>query len=167
MSRKFERQVERNAKKANAMRKRFGQSTIDQSTKGENKHLGRSWMLSVFLAMVGVFYFITFYGVEGNGLFWLTVGMYLILALVIFAFRRPILVIGKNTLTTRKFGGYRTIKADEIVDIETQRGYIVISLKGKRKKLVFSRFLHLYNTDKMTEKLEEFAKANQVVYKHV
>lgn len=165
MSRKWERQVERNSKLANAQRKRFGQSTISESAKGDDRHYGRSILMPSFLFVVGIFYLITFWGVDRGGLYWVTVLCYLGLALIVFAFRRPLLVIGKQTLTTRKFAGFRTVKAEEIEQIEAMRGYVLITLKGKKAKWVFSRSMHRYNTVKLADKLKEFAKGNQVTFK--
>lgn len=165
MSRKWERQIERNTKRANAMRKRLGQTSIHEAAKGDDRHMGRSWMLSSLLVFVGLFYLITFWNVNRDGLFWVTVIAYLLLALIVFAFRRPFLSIGKQSLTTRKFAGFRTVKADEIEEIEAQNGYVVISMKTGKTRWVFSRLLHRYDTNKMADKLEEFARANQVKFK--
>jgi len=169
MSRKWERQVERNAKKANAQRKRMGQTSIDQTSKAktEDKHLGRSWMLALFLVFVSLFYMITFWSVDRSGLYWVTVFSYVGLALIIFVLRRPFLTIGKDSLTTRKFAGFRTIYANDIEEIEAMKGYVIISLKGKRSKWVFSRMMNRYNTDLMAEKLKEFSRVNQVRFKQV
>lgn len=165
MSRKWERQVERNTKLANAQRKRLGQTSISEAAKGDDRHYGRSILMPSFLFVVGIFYMITFWGVNRGGLYWVTVLCYLGLALIVFAFRRPLLVIGKQTLTTRKFAGFRTVKAEEIEQIEAMRGYVLITLNSKKAKWVFSRSMHRYNTDKLAEKLKEFAKVNQVTFK--
>lgn len=167
MSRKFERQVARNTKKVNAQRKRLGQSSIDETARGITRIVGRSWILASFLAMVGILYMVMFWGVSRNGMYWLTVGLYLGLAFIVFFWRRPFLTIEKNTLTTRKFAGYRTIQASEIEEIETQKGYVVISLKGKRSKVVFSRTMQRFDTDHMADLLENYARTYQVKFTKV
>lgn len=167
MSRKFERQVIRNTKKVNEQRKRLGQSTIDETAKGITKIVGRSWILSSFLVMIGLLYMFMFWGVSRNGMYWLTVGLYLGLAAIVFWWRRPFLTIEKNTLTTRRFAGYRSIKASDIEEIETQKGYVIISLKGKRSKIVFSKLMQRFDTDQMADLLEQYAKAYQVKFTKV
>src|SRR5690554_2115817 len=131
MASKWERQVERNAKKVNLQRKRMGQTPISQSTKKDDKQKGRSWMLALFLVLVGLFYMVTFWDVDRNGLYWLTVIMYFVLALIVFFLRRPFLGIGKSSLTTRKFAGMRVKKAQEIKKIEIQPGVIIIEFNDK------------------------------------
>src|SRR5690554_4439240 len=133
MASKWERQVERSAKKVNLQRKRTGQTPISQSAKKDDKQKGRSWMLALFLVLIGLFYMVTFWDVERNGLYWLTVIMYFILAFIIFFLRRPFLGIGKSSLTTRKFTGIRMKKAEEINKIEVQPGVIIIEFKDNTK----------------------------------
>jgi hypothetical protein len=162
MASKWERQVERNAKKANIQRKRIGVSPISQGTKKDEKVRGRSWILATFLVLIGLFYMFTFWDVERNGLYWLTVIMYLILAFVVFFLRRPFLGIGKSSLTTRKFAGFRVKKAEEISKIEIQAGAIVIEFTDNSNRWVFSRLINLYNMTEMANELQEFAVKNKI-----
>jgi hypothetical protein len=167
MSRKFERQVERNAKRVNAQRKRFGQTTISDTAqkKPDHKHQGRSILLPAFLLMVGLTYLISFWNIDRGGLYWVTVISYVVLALVVFGLRRPFLTIDKNALTTRKFAGFRSVNAEDIEEIEAQDGYIIIVLKSKKPRWVFSRSMNRFDTATMAVKLKEFAKTNQVKFK--
>lgn len=164
MSRKWERKLERNAKRIDQQRKRFGQSGISEAGKDERLY-GRSIMLPSFLLFVGIFYMITFYGVNRGAMYWVTVLSYWGLAFIVFFLRRPVLIIGKQTLTTRKFAGFRTVNAGDIDHIEALRGYVIIALKNKKARWVFSRMTHRYNTAEMAEKLKQFAKANRVEFK--
>jgi hypothetical protein len=162
MASKWERQVERNAKKANIQRKRNGVSPITQGTKRDEKIKGRSWILATFLVLVGLFYMFSFWETERNGLFWITIIMYFILAFVVFFLRRPFLGIGKSSLTTRKFAGFRVKKAEEISKIEIQPGTIVIEFTNNSSRWVFSRLINLYNMREMADELQEFAVKNKI-----
>lgn len=162
MSSKWERQVERNTKKVNLQRKRNGKSPVSQSTSKDDKQKGRSWMLSLFLVIIGLFYMVTFWDVDRNGLYWVTVIMYLLLALIVFYLRRPFLGIGKSSLTTRKFTGLRVKKAEEISKIEIQPGMAIINFNDNSTRWVFSRFVNRYNMDEMAVELQEFAIRNKV-----
>lgn len=167
MSRKWARQVERNSKRINAQRKRLGQSSIGQTGKDNDMMKGRSLMLPAFLLFVGISYMISFWQVDRGGLFWVTVVSYFLLAVIVFAWRRPFLKIGKQSLSTRKFAGMRTVYADDIEQIEAQNGYVVIMFKNKKARWVFSRTFHRYDTKLMAEKLRNFASANQVTFQQV
>lgn len=162
MSSKWERQVERNTKKVNLQRKRNGKSPVSQSTSKDDKQKGRSWMLSLFLVIIGLFYMVTFWDVDRNGLYWVTVIMYLLLALIVFYLRRPFLGIGKSSLTTRKLTGLRVKKAEEISKIEIQPGMAIINFNDNSTRWVFSRFVNRYNMDEMAVELQEFAIRNKV-----
>ncbi len=166
MSRKWERQVERNAKRVNAQRKRMGQAAIGDTVKRkvDNKHQGRSIILPVLLLLIGLSYMVMFWSIDRSGLYWVTVGSYVLLALIIFFIRRPFLTIEKHELTTRKFAGFKTVQAADIEEIEVQKGYVIISLRSKKPKWVFTRSINRFNTDELANKLQEFAKNNQVTF---
>lgn len=165
MSRKWGRQVERNAKKINAQRKRLGKKPIyaAASTDGE-RITGRSIIWPALLLCIGLFYAFTFWNIGRDTLYWVTVISYVALAVLVFLLRKPFLIVGKDTLTTRKFAGFRTIKAEEIEKIEALPGYVIISLKSNKPKLVFSKLMNRYDTDYMAERLREFAARNQIAY---
>lgn len=162
MASKWERQVERNSKKVNLQRKRNGVAPITQSTNKDDKQKGRSWILALFLVIIGLFYMVTFWDVDRNTLYWVTVIMYLILALIIFYLRRPFLGIGKSSLTTRKFAGLREKKAEDISKIEIQPGIVIIEFSDSTNRWVFSRFMNRYNINEMATELQEFAIRNKV-----
>lgn len=163
MSSKWERQVARNARKVNARRKRLGQEAI--SAKGDIvRHKGRSWLFAVLLAFVGLFYMVTYWNLGRTSLYWVTVFMYLFLAFIWFFVRRPFIDIGKKTLITRKPFGIRTIEPQDIEQIEALKGYVVITLKHKGARIVFSRLMHRYDTDRLADDLESFAQAHRVKF---
>jgi hypothetical protein len=164
MASKWERQVERNAKKVNLQRKRLGKSPLTASAGNDDKQKGRSWILSLSLMMIGLFYMITFWNVDRSGLYWVTVIMYLFLALIVFWLRRPFLGIGKTSLTTRKFAGVREKTAEQISKIEIQPGMIIVEFNDNTTRWVFSRFMNRYNIIAMAEKLKDFANRNKVNY---
>ncbi len=162
MASKWERQVERNAKKVNLQRKRTGAAPISKSTSKDDKQKGRSWILSLFLVVIGLFYMVTFWNVDRGGLYWVTVIMYILLAMIVFYLRRPFLGIGKSSLTTRKFAGLRVKNAEEISKIEIQPGMVIIEFNNNSSKWVFSRFINRYNINEMATELQEFAAKNKV-----
>lgn len=163
MSKRWERQVARNAQKANAVRKRLGEQTI-AARQEVIRHKGRSWLFSLLLAFVGIFYMVTYWNLGRTSLFWATVFMYLLLAFIWFFVRRPFIEIGKKSLTTRKFFGYRKIEPSDIEQIEALKGYVVIVLKHKGTRHVFSRLMHRYDTDKLAEDLAEFARTHNIKF---
>lgn len=163
MSNKWERQLARNARKLNDRRKRLGHQAI--STRGDViRHKGRSWMFSLLLAFVGLFYMITYWNLGRTSLYWVTIFMYLAMAFMWFFLRRPFVEINKKTLVTRKFLGFRSIEPKDIEQIETLKGYVVITLKGKKSRIVFSRLMHRYDTDELAKDLESFAKLHHVTF---
>lgn len=163
MSKRWERQVARNAQKANALRKRLGEETIADK-KDVIRHKGRSWLFSLLLAFVGIFYMVTYWNLGRTSLYWATIFMYLLLAIIWFFVRRPFVDIGKKNLTTRKFFGYRTIAPEDIEQIEALKGYVVIVLKQKGTRHVFSRLMHRYDTDRLADDLAEFARTHKVKF---
>lgn len=170
MSGKWGRQVERNAKKINAQRKRLGQKPIYEtsSASGSGERItGRSILWPAFLLCIGLFYMIMFWNVKRDTLYWVTVISYIALAVLVFLLRKPFLTIGKDTLTTRKFAGFRTLKASEIEAIEVQPGYVVIVPKNNKSRLVFSRLVNRFDTDYMAERLREFATRNQIAFNKI
>lgn len=168
MSRKWERQVERNAKKVNAQRKRFGQQPMYEQSKGsvgsDERIKGRSIIMPFILACAGVFYMTMFWNARDEFIYWVTVISYLVLSVIVFLFRRPFLDIGKQTLMTRKFAGFRTVKPEDIEQIESQPGYIIVKLKGKGSRWVFSRSMNRFDTDYMEKRLKEFAVKHNVQF---
>lgn len=168
MSRKWERKIERNSKAINKQRKRFGQAPIGATAvPQENKDVfrGRSLILPLLLAAVAVFFAIVYGNVgEEDGMYWLTVSLYFLMA-VYFFFKRPYLAIRGSGVATRRLMGEKVVPASEIDSIEIHQDYCTIVMKNKRSRWVFSRFMNRYNTEKMGARLREFAAQHQIPVK--
>lgn len=117
------------------------------------------------LVLLIIFYILMFkpWAADFNqsvGIFWSTVGCYVLLALFYFL-RRPYLAVTKDKLETRKFAGYKTLKGMEIRKIVQMPGYIVIeTVKGGN--WVFSKLMNRYPIDEMAVRLKEFASQHQI-----
>lgn len=165
LSRRWERKIQRNASKINKQRKRMGLPQVGDSLRVQaDVFQGRSVLLPLFLASVAIF-FATVYGEVGerDALYWITVILYLLMA-VYFFFRRPYLSVSKTELATRKMGRERRVHASEIEQITALKGVSVITLKGKRSKWIFSRYMNWYDTDAINRRLREFAAAHGIPY---
>lgn len=168
MSRKWERKIERNTKAINKQRKRFGQAPIGAAAvPQENKDVfrGRSLILPLLLAAVAVFFAIVYGQVgEEDGMYWLTVSLYFLMA-VYFFLKRPYLAIRASAVATRRLMGEKAVPASEIESIEIMPDYCTIVMKNKRSRWVFSRFMNRYNIEKMGTRLREFAAQHQIPVK--
>lgn len=165
MSGKWERRIQRNASKVDKQRKRFGLPKVGELSKpSEDVYKGRSILIPLFLLSVAIF-FGTVYGSVGerDALYWITVVLYVLLA-VYFFFKQPYLAVGKSELATRKMGREKRVHASEIEQITAMNGFSVISLKGKRSKWVFSRLLNRYDTEAMNRRLRDFAAQHGIPF---
>jgi len=165
LSRRWERKLQRSAGKVNKQRKRMGLPQVGETFRVQaDVFKGRSVLLPLFLASVAIF-FATAYGSVGerDALYWLTVILYLLLA-VYFFFRRPYLSVSKTELATRRLGRERRVHASDIERITALKGASVIALKGQRTKWVFSRYINWYDTDAMNRRLRDFAAAHGIPF---
>lgn len=158
MSRKWERMVQRNTQQVNKQRKKTGQARIGEATKAKGDIFkGRSIILPLFLASVALFFTVVYYKADQmDTLYWFTVIMYLLLAFYFFM-RKPYLAIQNDTLSTRRLGGDKRVKAADISEITIMKGYCVIALKTRRTKWVFSKTFTRFDTEAMSKRLQEFA----------
>lgn len=163
MSRKWERMVEKNRQAVNKRRRRSGKAEIGASgSDAMQTFKGRSWILPMFLIGFSIFYFVAFYNaVPRDGVFWFTGFSYLGLGILVFLLRRPLIRIGKRTITARRFNGDRSVEAYEIEEITVSPAYIAIQLKQK-KRWMYSKFQHRFNMDELAAKLKAFALENKV-----
>ncbi len=165
MSRSWERKVQRNAKKINQQRKKQGKPTLYDRTQNVDKFKGRNYIFPLLLVLLMAFYAITFgpwvSRVESDTtMFWVTLFLYALLALFYFL-RRPYLSVTRDTLETRKFTGYKTLRPSDIRKIVLSSGYVVIeTVNGSN--WVFSRLINLFPIDKMSERLKSFSETNRV-----
>lgn len=169
MSRSWERMVRKNTQAVNRARKKQGKGTITAATKSEfDKFLGRSIILPTVLIGFALMYAVMTAGVTpetSSTLYWVTIGLYILLG-VTFIFRRPYLAVGKSSVMTRRLNRDRRLEAGQIKQITVQKGYVVIEPSIKGSAWVFSRLTNRYDTQAMAERLEEFAKVNNVPFEN-
>jgi hypothetical protein len=162
-SRKWERMVRKNTKIASRRNQTGSTSTAVKSTDGSVTYKGRSWLFPMLLTAVGVFCLIVFSKIPGQeSMYWITGFSYIGLALLTYWARRPVLKVGKTSLTSRRFGGDRAAEASNIQSISLGRDTVIITLKTKRNRWAYSKFFHQMPIDAMKEKLTEFASKNGV-----
>ncbi len=160
MSRSWERMVRRNRKQINKRRKKEGKQAIGNAQ--VERFRGRSYILPLFLVLMAALFVVVSrpWEVDQGALFWWTVAAYAALALLYFL-RRPYLAVGRDWLETRRFTGYKTLKASEIRKIILLPGYVIVeSVKGSR--WVFSRAMNLYPIGPMSERLRKFAQDHRI-----
>jgi hypothetical protein len=166
MSRSWERMVQKNAKIVNKRRKKDGKKSIsDSSAPKADKFKGRNYVVPTLLVMLIALY-ITMAQPWSNSfmtdptLFWVTIGCYVLLA-VFYFLRRPYLSVTRDTLETRKFTGYKTLRPTEVRKISIQPGYVVIeTVKGTN--WVFSKLMNRFPIEKMAERLKVYADLHHV-----
>jgi hypothetical protein len=165
MSRSWERMVQRNGKKVNKQRKKQGKPSLTSQKQQGDRYLGRNFIFPALLVLLMVFYVIVFAPwrtpmQQDDTMFWITLGCYGLLA-VFYYLRRPYLSISRDSLDTRKFTGYKTLRPAQIRKIVLSPGYVVIeSVKGAN--WVFSKSINRYPIDRMSEKLKAFAETHNV-----
>ncbi|MFD0670267.1 hypothetical protein [Cohnella sp. GCM10027633] len=168
MSRSWERMVQKNAKQVNKRRKRDGKKSISATSAPHvDKFKGRNYVVPILLLMLIALYvtlaqpwsdeFLT-----DPTLFWVTIGCYVLLAFFYYM-RRPYLSVTRDTLETRKFTGYKTLRPSEVRKITIQPGYVVIdTVKGSN--WVFSKLMNRFPIDLMAERLKVYADLHQVEF---
>ncbi|WP_276351422.1 hypothetical protein [Cohnella caldifontis] len=167
MSRSWERMVQRNAKQVDKRRKKEGKPSVTAKVKQADKYQGRNYIFPVLLVLLMVFYVVMFAPwatdlEQDVTMFWVTLGCYALLAFFYFM-RRPYLAVTRDTLETRKFTGYKTLRPGEIRKIVLSPGYVVIeSIKGAN--WVFSRMINRFPTERMGERLKAFADQHHIEF---
>lgn len=171
MSRSWERKVSKNMSQLNKQRKKQGQSMLGTTTTGASDgdvFKGRKFVLPIVLVALAVLYGLLGIATAEAGntvLNWIGVSLYLLLALMIFL-RKPFLKVGRSTLSTFKFNRERKLAASEISKIKILQGSVVIENKARGGNWVFSRLINRYDTKAMGERLEQFAKVNNIPVEH-
>jgi hypothetical protein len=164
MSRRFARQMDRNKKQLNETQRKSGkQGTLKASN--ETKFIGRSWLLPSFLIGMLIWYLILFIGDKGF-MFWFTVVGYTLLSLFLFFIKRPYLVVGKDFVESRRFGGVFKIQVSEIEKITIAKDSVNIAFNVKRPSWSFTSLFQMMKIADMSEKLTEFAQKNQIQLVH-
>ncbi|SEM83690.1 hypothetical protein [Paenibacillus sp. OV219] len=169
MSRSWERKVQKNQAQINKQRKKRGQKPLlsaASSVETLDTFRGRSYLMPAFLLLFILFYVIVTVTSENfketGSMFWVTIGCYVVLALL-FMFRRPYLAIGKDFIRSRRFTGDRSIYVNNIKAINVQKGYIVIE-QHKGGNWVFSRLINRYPTEQITDRLRSFAGQHAIAF---
>lgn len=173
----FDRKVERNQIKMNKKGKGPAVKTRTSrdprtalGAKGDGEVFkGRKILLPLTLALLAILYGVV--GSIGNTaelnptIFWLTIVLYLLLAMMIFL-RRPYLRIDRTWLYTSKFNRDKLIEASNIgkIKVNKNQSKITIIPKSKDVNWVFSRSRNLFDTKAMAARLEQYAKANHVTF---
>jgi hypothetical protein len=165
MSRSWERMVLKNSKKINKRRKKEGKKSLSPNAPQVDKFSGRNYIIPILLFMLIIFYITlsqpwsdTF--IQNTTMFWVTIGCYAVLG-IFYYMRRPYLAVTRDTLETRKFSGYKTLRPTEIRKITVQPGYIIVeSVKGAN--WVFSRLMNRYPLERMSERLKTYSDLHHV-----
>ncbi|BBH19886.1 hypothetical protein Back11_12310 [Paenibacillus baekrokdamisoli] len=168
MSRSWERKVQKNQTVINKQRKKQGKAPLMATAKSTAEPIdtfkGRSILMPAFLVLFTAMYVILTLNSDNyknsGKMFWVTIGLYLFLALV-FALRRPYMAVGKDYIRSRRFGGDRSVYKANIKAITIQKGYVIVEqIKGGN--WVFSRVINRYPTEQMAERLRTFAASQEI-----
>ncbi|TFE30113.1 hypothetical protein [Cohnella luojiensis] len=165
MSRSWERMVEKNSKQINKRRKKEGKKGISPNAPQVDRFQGRNYVVPSLLIMLIILYVTLSQPwsdsfMQDQTLFWVTIGCYIVLALFYYL-RRPYLAVTRDTLETRKFTGYKTLRPAEIRKISILPGYVVVeSVKGTN--WVFSRLMNRYPLERMSERLKAFSELHHI-----
>lgn len=165
MSRSWERMVSKNSKNINKRRKKEGKKAVSPNAPQVDRFEGRNYVVPSLLFMLILLYVTLAQPwsdsfMQDPTLFWVTIGCYVILG-VFYYFRRPYLAVTRDTLETRKFSGYKTLRPTQIRKITIMPGYVLIeSVKGAN--WVFSRFMNRYPLERMAERLKDYAELHHI-----
>ncbi|NQX48935.1 hypothetical protein HQN87_26795 [Paenibacillus tritici] len=174
MARSWERMVQRNTKQINQQRKKQGKDSIyatgsKAAAKSIDIFKGRNIVFPVVLMLLGIMFWVvgSIDEAKGSGILanWLGVVLYFLLAALLF-FRRPFLKVERARLSTIKYNRERFLPAADIEKITLSRSVVTIKYKGKRKQWIFSKLINRYDTAAMGERLEQFAKNNNIELVH-
>lgn len=173
MARSWERMVQRNTQQVNKQRKKQGKDSIyasrSSAAKSTDIFKGRNIVFPVVLLGLGIMFWVvgSIDEAQGSGILanWLGVVLYFLLAALLF-FRRPYLKVERARLGTIKYNRERWLAAADIEKIYLSRGAVTIKYKGKRTKWIFSKLINRYDTEAMSERLEQFAQVNNIEIVH-
>ena len=167
MSRSWERKVRKNMEQANKTRKKQGGNLINTGSGSiANDSLritGRNFIAPSLLLIFIIgysFLMLTAPNYEQDTMFFVTIGCYVLLAMLFF-FRKPYLAIGKDFVQSRRFTGDKRLPASEIKEIRVHKDYVVV-MPQKGAAWTFSRVLNRFPTEQMTKELTSFAQKNNV-----
>lgn len=165
MSRSWERKVRKNMSEVNKKRKKQGNGKMVLNGEKSDKIVGRNFIAPILLILfIGVYVVLmqNSPGFQMDTMFWITVGCYILLAMVFF-FRRPYITIGKDYVQTRRMTGDKKLAAAAIKGIVVQKGYVIVE-QQKGANWVFSKLTNRYPTEEIGEKLKQFAQTNGIAF---
>lgn len=165
MSRSWERKVRKNMSVVNKQRKKQGNGQIVFNADKSEKIVGRNFIAPILLILfIGMYVILMQSSTEFkmDMMFWITVGCYILLA-VLFFFRRPYITIGKDFVQSRRLTGDKRIPASAIKGIIVQKGYVIVE-QQKGGNWVFSKLTNRFPTEELGEKLKVFAQANNIAF---
>ncbi|SMG25041.1 hypothetical protein [Paenibacillus aquistagni] len=164
MSRSWERQVRKNSEKMYKHRQKNGAGQTNKP--GEpDEFKGRNLILPSVLIILTVVYgfMFQFSQEQSTTLYWITIVLYLLLALMIF-FKRPYLKVAKDHLITTKWNRVKVLYAKDIKKIHLTKGSVQIEPAKKGSNWVFVRLTNRFDTDAMADRLIQFAQQQKVEY---
>lgn len=161
MSRKWERTIERNQKQMERIRKN------DIKGKGSKQGArtvfkGRRIILPVIFLLLSFFFMFILDALgDRDAFYWVAIGSYWLLALYFF-FKRPYLAVGPSDLSTQRLNREVTLKPSEVEEITLADDSIVIVIKEKQHRWVFTRIPSLFPIKDMSAALMNFAVKHAV-----
>ncbi|MEX2461346.1 MAG: hypothetical protein WD469_08630 [Paenibacillaceae bacterium] len=166
MSRKWERMISKNKKLANQQRTKQGKAIISDVYKEPmEKFLGRSWFLPLLCVGFSLFFTLTYGGdTQQDATTKFVIIAYFLMGLFIYFVRRPRLSVGKKTLNSRRFSRDVSLEPSEIEGITVQNAYVIIHLKRKKARWVFSRLMHRFDIKGMSAAVKEYANNNDILF---
>lgn len=164
MSRKWERMVEKNQKTINAKRKKEGLAPVQTKGKeAKETFKGINWMLPFFLVLITILNIVMFIQqneLTRNNLIMFIV--YILLAVLLLFMNRPTLAIGRSSITSRRFASFQTASAADIEEIQLLKGAVIIRLKAKKRRWVYTKVTHWFPIAAVSVRLREFAESNGI-----
>jgi hypothetical protein len=162
--------VTKNQKTINNVRKKQGKATIQETAKLKEKDdiiKGRSWMFPSILVFVAVFYFFAYpYGeISRDKWYWITGLSYIALGILMYLVRRPVIRITRTSISLRRFNGDKIVAPHDTEEITLNKGHIVIRLKQKNKKYVYTKLQHRFPMDILNARLREYAIQHKITLK--
>lgn len=169
MSRKWERMVEKNRKKLNEQRAKYGQTKVKPIGQSNHDiHRGRNIVVSILSLSVSLIFFFFFEESSTNEtMYWLVIVSYFFLAIYFYFLKRPYIKISKNKpeVAIRKVGKEKVMTADQIEYIHVQPGIIAVKLVNKRSPVMLTRVFNLLSIKEIAPKLEQFARKHGIEFK--
>jgi hypothetical protein len=166
MSRKWERMISKNKKVTNKQRTKQGKAVISSVHKEPmEKFLGRSWFLPLLCIGFSLFFTLTYpSSAQQDTTTKFVIIAYFLMGIFIYFVRRPRLSVGKTSLSSRRFSRDVTLEPSEIEGITVQNAYVIIHLKRKKARWVFSRLMHRFDIKGMSAAVKEYAGNHDILF---